>query len=131
MSYQKFFKTYTQKLEILILIHCQSDLQPLRRPMPASDTKIEKSHPDLNSFHVDVGIIYIIVPRAVMPTPTHHQVSGLYGSFGLRILFGFLFNGSLPSPEASLMLRLTLLLPVDVAPPVELAVGFRVCVGSI
>jgi hypothetical protein len=101
--------------------------------MPAAMPKTKYQTPSeiYNSFHVEVGIIYIIVPRAVMPTPTHHQVSGLYGSFGLKILFVFLFKSSLFSPEASSMSRLTLLLPVDVAPPVELAVGFRVCVGSI
>ena len=78
-----------------------------------------------------MGIIYIIVPSAVIPTPTHHHVSGLYGSLGLRIVFGFLLSGSIFSPVESSMSRLTLLLPVDWAPPVALAVGLRVCVGSI
>jgi hypothetical protein len=100
-------------------------------PNANCDAKQENIHRDADSAHVDVGIINIIVPSAVIPTPTHHHLSGLYGSLGLRIVFAFLFNGSIFSPVESCMSRLTLLLPVDWAPPVALAVGFRVCVGSI
>jgi hypothetical protein len=95
-------------------------------PNAASDVKSKNLYCDSKSFHVDVGIMYIIVPNAVMPTPTHHHVSGLYGSLGLRIVFAFLFNGSTFSPVESCRSRLTLLLPVDWAPPVALVVGFRV-----
>jgi hypothetical protein len=86
---------------------------------------------DADSAHVEVGIMYIIVPSAVIPTPTHHHVSGLYGSLGLRIMFSFLATDSIFSPVEPFMSRLTLLLPVDWAPLVALAVGFKVCVGSI
>jgi hypothetical protein len=82
---------------------------------------------DADSAHVEVGIMYIIVPSAVIPTPTHHHVSGLYETLGLRIVFSFLVTDSIFSPVE----RMTLLLPVDWAPPVALAVGFKVCVGSI
>ena len=86
---------------------------------------------DADPAHVEVGIMYINVPSAVIPTPTHHHVSGLYGALGLRIVFSFLVTDSIFSSVEPFMLRLTLLLPVDWAPPVALAVGFKVCVGSI
>ena len=108
----------------------RSCLQRLRHPMPPAMPNWKKRFHS-HSFYVEVGIMYIIVPSAVIPTPTHHHVSGLYGSPGLRIVLAFLLSGSIFSPIESLMSRLTLLLPVGWAPPVAVAVGFRVCVGNI
>ena len=69
-------------------------------------------------IHVDVGIIYMTVPTPINPTPSHHNLSALYGSVGLRI--AGLIIGLKPSSIAS---RLALAFAVDLA---ALEVGLRV-----
>lgn len=70
------------------------------------------------------------MPTAVRPMPTHHHLSALNGSVGVKI--AFLLRGSIVSPVSSLIVRLTRLLLVGfLAGAVEVAVGFSVEVGSI
>jgi len=68
--------------------------------------------------------MYITVPNAVNPTPTHHHLSALYGSDGGKI-FPALCIGMFTDSA----LLFTRLLPVACA--ADLDVGFRVCVGNI
>ena len=73
--------------------------------------------------------MYMMVPTAVKPTPTHHHRSGLNGSSGLRIAFLMLGLVLVFFPGSDS--RFAWLLLVACAPPVALVVGFSVCVGNI
>lgn len=71
-----------------------------------------------------------MVPTAVSPMPTHHHLSALKGSLGVKM--AFLFSGSIFSSFSASAVRLTRVLDVGFpAAPVAVVVGFKVEVGSI
>jgi hypothetical protein len=104
----------------------------IRRPDAADRISVlHVSSPNRDVFlHTWVGIIYMTVPTAVNPTPTHHHRSAFNSSVGFKILCAL--RGLCFSLVESFMSRLALLLAVFVTWPATVVdVGFRVEVGSI
>ena len=72
-----------------------------------------------------VGIMYMTVPSAIDPTPTHHHLSALNGSDGVWITGCLGLKGCCAGSAALLILLFA------VAAGAAVVVGFSVCVGSI